>query len=51
MSGDIIRETFNKILSDYDEKLEELEFRYANAGGDVATMNEYVMTHKVRQVA
>ena len=47
MSGDRIRETFNKILSDYDKNLEKLEVRYADAVGDVATINECVMSYKV----
>ena len=47
MSGDVIREAFIKILSYYDEELEELELRCANAGEDDLIVNECVMTHKV----
>ena len=40
MSGDVIREAYIEILRYYDEELEELELRCANAGEDDLIVNE-----------
>ena len=38
MSGDIIEGTFDKIFSDYNNYLEELEIEYENTGEDAYLM-------------
>ena len=42
MSGDIIEGTFDKIFSDHNNYLEELEIEYENTGED-----EYLMAYEV----